>query len=101
MRIPIVHYHISTNTTDSRNNHSKFYLMVANLIRRTRIIENLARTLELPLPVTLVGLFFLFVPTHAVFPPLSLTVEKKNTRRPGATLNCPTSTSGTDNLIIS
>ena len=77
MLIGIMHYHISTNTDHSRNNHSKFYPIVANLIRRTRIIENLARTLELLLLVASIGLFLLFVPTHAMFPPLNLTVEKK------------------------
>ena len=75
MLIGIMHYHISTNITGSRNNHSEFYPMIANLIGRTRIIENLARTLQLPLLVALIGFFLLFAPTHAMFPPLNLTRE--------------------------
>ena len=66
MLIRIMHYYISTDTTGSRNNHSEFYPVVATLIGRTGIIEDLASTLELPLLITSV-VFFHFICTNSLF----------------------------------
>ena len=62
MLTEIGHDHISTNI--SRSNHSRFHPTAANLTGKIRVIQDLVRALDFPLPVTSVMFHPFIYPTH-------------------------------------